>query len=131
MARLLRRTGVDQACPNPLKSRGFLRHADDKLVFGVRSKPIRTVLRWQAYATVALALVGGLFWGKHTAVSALLGGMISMASGWVFAAVGVRGATRSAGTALLGMLRAEAAKIGLMVLLLWLVLTTYEDVVGV
>ena len=99
-------------------------------MFGVRSNPIRTVLRWQAYATVALALVGGLFWGKHTAVSALLGGMISMAAGWVFATVGVRGATRSAGTALLGMLRAEAAKIGLMVLLLWLVLTTYEDVVA-
>ena len=100
-------------------------------MFGVRSKPIRTVLRWQGYATVALALVGGLFWGKHTAVSALLGGMISMAAGWVFATVGVWGATRSAGTALLGMLRAEAAKVGLMVLLLWLVLTTYEDVVAV
>ena len=98
-------------------------------MFGVRSKPILTVLRWQGYSTAALALVGGLLWGKHTAVSALLGGMISIAAGWVFATVGRWGARRSAGTALLGMLRAEAAKIGLMVSLLWLVLTLYEDVV--
>ena len=97
----------------------------------VRSKPIRTVLRWQAYATAALALIGGLLWGKHTALSALLGGMISMSSGWVFAAVGGGGATRSAGTALLSMLRAEAAKIGLMVLLLWAVLRMYDEVVVV
>ena len=95
----------------------------------VRSKPIRTVLRWQVYATTVLALAGGLLWGKHAAVSALLGGMISIAAGWVFAAVGGWGATRSASTALLSMLRAEAAKIGLMVLLLWTVLTMYEEVV--
>ncbi|MBI3376065.1 MAG: ATP synthase subunit I [Betaproteobacteria bacterium] len=91
---------------------------------------MRTVLRWQAYATVVLALAGGLLWGKHTGVSALLGGMISIAAGWVFAVAGGWGATRSAGPALLSMLRAEAAKIGLMVLLLWLVLTMYEDVVA-
>jgi ATP synthase protein I len=65
----------------------------------------------------------------HAAVSALLGGMISVVAGWVFAVVGNGGATRSAGAALLGMLRAEAAKVGLMVLLLWLVLTFYRDVV--
>ncbi len=98
-------------------------------MLGIRSKPIRTVLRWQAYATAALALAGGLLGGRHTAVSALLGGVISMAAGWVFAAVGGLGATQSAGTALLSMLRAEAVKIGLMVLLLWLVLTMYEEVV--
>ena len=98
-------------------------------MLGVRSKPIRTVLRWQAYATVAMVLIAALLGGIHAAVSALLGGMISMVAGWVFAVVGERGATRSAGAALLGMLRAEAAKVGLMVLLLWLVLTFYRDVV--
>ena len=98
-------------------------------MLGVRSKPIRTVLRWQAYATVAMVLIAGLLGGIHAAVSALLGGMISVVAGWVFAVVGNGGATRSAGAALLGMLRAEAAKVGLMVLLLWLVLTFYRDVV--
>ena len=76
-----------------------------------------------------MALIAGLLGGIHAAVSALLGGMISVIAAWVFAVVGDRGVTRSAGTALLGMLRAEAAKIGLMVLLLWLVLTFYRDVV--
>lgn len=98
-------------------------------MLGVRSKPILTVLRWQAYATLAMTLIAGLLGGIHAAVSALLGGMISVVAGWVFAVVGRGGAARSAGDAVLGMLRAEAAKIGLMVLLLWLVLTFYRDVV--
>ena len=101
-------------------------------MLGVRSKPIRTVLRWQAYATAAMVLIAAVLGGIHAAVSALFGGMISVIAGWVFAVVGVAtrgGPTRSAGAALLGMLRAEAAKVGLMVLLLWLVLTFYRDVV--
>lgn len=98
-------------------------------MWGVRSKPISTVLRWQAYATVALVMIAGLLGGIHAAVSALLGGMISVVAGWVFAVVGDGRTTRSAGAAVLGMLRAEAAKVGLMVSLLWLVLTFYRDVV--
>lgn len=98
-------------------------------MLGVRSKPIRTVLRWQVYATVAMVLIAALLGGIHAALSVLFGGMISVVAGWVFAVVGNGGATRSAGAALLGMLRAEAAKVGLMVLLLWLVLTFYGDVV--
>ena len=77
-------------------------------MLGVRSKPIRTVLCWQAYATVAMALIAGLLGGMHAAVSALLGGMISVVAGWVFAVVGSGEATRSPGAELLVMLRAEA-----------------------
>jgi ATP synthase protein I len=76
-----------------------------------------------------MALVAGLLGGMHAAVSALLGGIISVVAGWVFAVIGDGGAAKSGGVALLGMLRAEAAKVGLMVLLLWLVLTLYRDVV--
>lgn len=76
-----------------------------------------------------MVLIAALFGGMHAAVSALLGGTISMVAGWVFAVVGRVGGTTSPGAALLGMLRAEAAKVGLMVLLLWLVLTFYRDVV--
>jgi ATP synthase protein I len=66
----------------------------------------------------------------HAGLSALLGGLVSMASGAVFAIVAyTRGAGTAAG-ALRVALRAEAAKIIAVILLLWLVLTTYKEVVA-
>lgn len=94
-------------------------------------KPFRTVLRWQLAATVAMALVGGMLAGRHGAVSVLLGGVVvSAAAGasMLVAALGAR-ASASPGGALLAVLRAEAVKIAVIVLLLWLVLTSYKDVV--
>lgn len=96
----------------------------------IQSKPIRTVFRWQAYATAAMTLIAGGLWGIHAGLSVLLGGLVSMASGAVFAIVAHRGAG-SAGGALRAALRAEAAKIIAVVLLLWLVLTMYKEVVAV
>jgi len=97
----------------------------------VQLKPFRTVLRWQLAATVVMALVGGLLAGRHGAVSVLLGGVVvSAAAGasMLVAALGAR-ASASPGGALLAVLRAEAVKIAVIVLLLWLVLTSYKDVV--
>lgn len=92
-------------------------------------KPIRTVLGWQLLATVALTLVGGVWAGAHGALSAALGGAVSMGSGLASAAVASLGKAQSAGAVVLAALRAEAVKIGLIVVLLWLVLTTYREVV--
>ena len=96
----------------------------------LQSKPIRTVFRWQAYATAVMAFLAGSLWGIHAGVSVLLGGSVSMASGAVFAIVAQTGRARSAGGALRVALRAEAAKIIAIILLLWLVLTTYKEVVA-
>ena len=100
------------------------------MTFGISSKPLRTVLRWQVYVTVVIALVSGLWAGFHGALSAALGGLVSFLAGLVFAMM-VSGDTvmRSAGAALRTLFRAEAGKITLIVLLLWLVLTTYQEVV--
>ena len=92
-------------------------------------KPIRTVLRWQGLATVAMALAAGFMSGRHGALSAALGGLVSMAGGLVSAVVASLGMAESAGQGLLSALRAEAVKIGLIVALLWLVLVNYGDVV--
>ncbi|MGH8705274.1 MAG: ATP synthase subunit I [Burkholderiales bacterium] len=94
------------------------------------SKPIRTVLRWQLIATGALTLLAGLVAGVHGALSAALGGAVSVCAGGVSAVVASRGKTQSAGGILIGALTAEGVKIGLIVLLLWLVLATYGDVVA-
>lgn len=94
-------------------------------------RPVLTVLRWQLVATAVLALVAALLAGTHGALSALAGGLISVTAGLTAALVASMGSTKSAGGVVVGALRAEAVKIGLAVLLLWLVLVNYgEAVIG-
>ena len=92
-------------------------------------KPVLTVLRWQLIATAALTLTAGALADSHGAVSAALGGSVSIVSGTVSAAVASLGKADSAGGIVLAALGAEAVKIGLIVILLWIVLTNYGDVV--
>jgi ATP synthase protein I len=92
-------------------------------------KPVLTVLRWQLAATAALVLLGALVAGEHGAASALAGGLISITAGLVSAAVASMGNTKSAGGVVMGALRAEAVKLGLAMLLLWLVLVNYSQAV--
>jgi ATP synthase protein I len=101
------------------------------VVLRIESKPLRTVLRWQLYATVVCALGAGVVTGMHGAFSALLGGFISWAAGLVFALLASGRKVRTAGETLRILLRAEASKIMLMIFLLWLVLTAYREVVPV
>lgn len=96
---------------------------------GVLRKPIHTVLRWQLIATAALTLAGGILAGVDGAVSAALGGAVSLGAGWVSAVVASKGRAQSAGEILVRALMAEGTKVGLIVLLLWLVLATYDGVV--
>ena len=98
-------------------------------MIGLRSQAIRTVLRWQLMATVALAVIAALAAGQHGAISAVLGGLVSFAAGLGFAAVASASRKDSAGLAMLAALRAEAVKIVLVVALLWIVLTVYQNVV--
>jgi len=93
------------------------------------SKPVTTVLRWQLAATALLALAAGWQAGWHGAVSALAGGLVSITAGLAAAFVASRGDTKSAGGLVVGALRAEGVKIGLIVILLWLVLKNYPEVV--
>ena len=92
-------------------------------------KPFRFVLRLQFLVTLGIASAAGLMLGVHGAVSALLGGTVMLVAGVVYALM-VRGdGVRSAGQVLRTLLRAEAAKVGLIVFQLWLVFTAYEQVV--
>ena len=98
---------------------------------GVLRKPVRTVLRWQLIATAALTLAGGVLAGVDGALSAALGGAVSVCAGLVAAVVASMGKAQSAGEVLFAALGAEAVKIGLAVLLLWMVLMNYEQAVVV
>ncbi|MGH8640314.1 MAG: ATP synthase subunit I [Burkholderiales bacterium] len=93
------------------------------------AKPVRTVLLWQLLATAASTLAVGAWIGAHGALSAALGGAVSIVSGLASAVAVSLSKAQSAGGVLLAALGAEAVKIGLIVILLWLVLVTYRDVV--
>lgn len=104
---------------------------DSNVMLRRLGKPVLTVLRWQLAATAALALIAALIAGTHGAVSALAGGLISITAGLAAALVASMGSAKSAGGVVMSALRAEAVKLGLAVLLLWLVLVNYgEAVVG-
>jgi ATP synthase protein I len=93
-------------------------------------KPIRTVLRWQLIATAILAALAGVLAGAHGALSAALGGAVSVCAGWTSAMVAATtGKAESAGGILLTALKAEGVKLGVIAFLLWLVLATYAEVV--
>ena len=95
----------------------------------ILSKPIRTILLWQLSASAAMVLVAWLAAGAHGALSAAAGSAVSIVAGLASALVASLGRARSAGGVLVGALRAEAVKIGLALLLLWLVLANYEQAV--
>ncbi len=95
------------------------------------SRPIRIVLQWQLAAAAAIMLAAALLVGEHGAISAAAGGLVSIVAGLASAFVASRGDAKSAEGILIGALRAEGVKIGLIVILLWLVLATYGDVVAI
>jgi F0F1-type ATP synthase assembly protein I len=91
--------------------------------------PVGRIAGWQLLTTLAIAAIAGWWAGVPGALSALLGGLVNITAGVVYAVVvGLRRAP-TAGDTVRTMIRAEAAKITLIVLQLWLVLTTYRDVV--
>lgn len=102
-------------------------------MLNIKSRPIRTVLRWQALVTAAGALLAAWLAGAHGALSAALGGGVNMVASLVFAAVAGIGASPSGGSAgsvVMRALRAEGAKIGTIVVLLWAVFATYKGLVA-
>ena len=99
-------------------------------MFLLQSNAIRTVLRWQFGVTAAMTLAAAGLWGAHAGFSVLLGGLVSMVSGVVFALIARTSRRSSAGSVLRAALRAEAAKITVICLLLWLVFATYKELVA-
>jgi ATP synthase protein I len=96
----------------------------------IEGKPIATVLKWQLYATAASTLIAGLWMGSHGAASALAGGLVNVVAGAVYGLVAWKSSSRtnrSVGDALIAVMRAEAVKIALIVIQLWLVLAYYKQ----
>ncbi len=103
------------------------------MISPLKTKPIRTVLQWQLIATAAVVAGAGALAGTHGAVSAALGGLVNVvagvAYGWLLGWRLGAAAVPDAATSLVAMFRAEAGKILVIVGGLWLVLSTYKDIV--
>jgi F0F1-type ATP synthase assembly protein I len=95
----------------------------------VLRRPIRIVLMWQVAATALMAVVAGLVADMAAALSAAAGGGVSIIAGLTAALVASLSGAKSAGGVLAGALRAEAVKLGIALLLLWLVLANYPGTV--
>jgi ATP synthase protein I len=94
-------------------------------------RKFRPVIGLQVLATIIATSVAAWVTGAHGAISAALGGLISIVAGLVFVLLTARSKVRSAGEVLLVAFKAEAAKLFLAIFLLWLVLATYHEVVVV
>lgn len=91
-------------------------------------RAFRVAIAWQSAAVVSSALVAGLSAGSQGLLSAVLGGGIGIVGVLVFALMS-GGTAPSAGLAVRVALRAEAAKIIAIVMLLWLSFAAYRDMV--
>jgi ATP synthase protein I len=91
--------------------------------------PLRRVASWQFIATGIVAAAGGFGWGWQGAISGVLGGITNLSAGAAYAFVVGLANPASAGGTLITAFRAEAVKIVLIVVQLWLVLTMYAQVV--
>ena len=92
-------------------------------------RPIRIVLKWQVIATASLTLAAALLWGIDGAISAALGGAVNIVAGGVYGWRAAQGEARTAGEALRTIFRAEAIKVFLIFIGLWLALASYKDIV--
>jgi ATP synthase protein I len=99
----------------------------------LKTKPIRTVLRWQLVATAVVAAIAGSWAGAEGAISAVLGGAVNVVATVAYAfllGLGLAGTPiPSAGASLVAMFRAEAGKIVVIAVGLWLSLSLYRSMV--
>src|SRR5215470_5075959 len=93
------------------------------------SYPVFRIAGGQVVVTAVVAVIAGWLAGWHGAWSGVLGGFVNVSAGIVFAVLARLGRSRSAAGAVTGVIRAETGRIAAIVLLLWLMLTTYRDMV--
>jgi ATP synthase protein I len=91
--------------------------------------PAGRIALWQLLASAAVAAGAGWWAGWQGILSALLGGGVNVCAGVVYAMLVRLGDAQTAAATVRTMLRAEAAKIAVIVVLLGLALTGYRDIV--
>lgn len=86
------------------------------------------MLRAQLFLTLIIVIVFGFSSDLHSVMSAMLGGMVSFVSSAAFSVIISQHEGYTASGAIRTAVKAEIVKICLIVILLWIVLKSYEDV---
>lgn len=90
----------------------------------------RQMVKWQILATSAVAVLAYFLAGVHAAVSALAGGGAAIIGGFVASCVAKRSdQKKQADAILINLLKAEASKILVIILLLWITFKVYTYIV--
>ncbi len=92
------------------------------------NKVFNKMLQWQLMATLAVAVVAVIVSGAHAGVSAVAGGL-SVAIGAFFASKIAQRSSKEAATVLVNLLKAEAVKIVIIVVLLFITFKVYKQLV--
>lgn len=88
--------------------------------------------KWQLLATLVVALLAFFMAGIHAAVSAFAGGLSAVIGGFIGGRIAKTGDKKQeAGAILIAMLKAEAVKIIVIALLLFLTFKLYQQLVSV
>lgn len=91
---------------------------------------IKKTLQAQIAAVVVIAIIALIGFGQNAGVSALLGGITVLIGTWLGTIITESGANIKTGSAaLLNLLKAEAIKIGTIIILLWLIFKFYGSLV--
>lgn len=93
----------------------------------LKTRPIRYLLCAQAIAMFAFAAIGALWAGRNGAISGGLGAAIHLVANFVYALMGGIVQPATAVGALVLIMRAEAFKVGLVLVQLVAVLVLYRD----
>ncbi|PPC88298.1 MAG: hypothetical protein CTY37_01390 [Methylotenera sp.] len=92
------------------------------------NKVFSKMLQWQLSATLVVMLVAYIVSGVHAAISALAGGL-SVTIGAYFASKIAQRSSKEAATVLVNLLKAEAVKIVIIVVLLFITFKVYKQLV--
>lgn len=90
----------------------------------------RNMLRWQVMATAAVSLIALVVGSPQAAVSALLGGVSVIIGAWFASRIAEKGQSKTDPAAvLLNLLKAEAVKILIIAIILFVVFKLYQALV--
>ncbi len=92
------------------------------------NKVFNKMLQMQVIATLAVAVIVAIFSGAHAGFSAIAGGL-SVAIGAFFASKIAQRSSKQAATVLVNLLKAEALKIVIIVVLLFITFKVYKQLV--
>lgn len=88
-----------------------------------------SMLRWQLLATVVVAVIVLLFAGIHASLSVVAGGFSVIIGAYLASKIAAKNSSQEAASVLINLLKAEATKIVVIAVLLFVVFKFYEQLV--